>query len=328
MGRRTSGQTVGLQTIGNVQASAATLTTTQTNQNLSLDPNGTGAVDVFASVTVNGDMSIANQGDLRLLEASGNGTNFIALQAAANMAANYTITWPAAVSTTNGFVLTSDTSGNLSWASAGGNIPVTDSGSTATVHYPFFGTNAGALPSSLTPLARSNLSFVPSTGNLSATTFTGALAGNATTATTASTADALNTGNAYQIRSLGVGIAATGTTGEIRATNQITSFASSDAKFKENIIDIPDALDTVLAIGGKLFDWTDEYISARGGEDGYFVQKSDFGVIAQDVQKVFPKAVRTREDGSLAVDYEKLTALAFAAIVDLKRQIDLLKGIK
>jgi hypothetical protein len=161
---------------------------------------------------------------------------------------------------------------------------------------------------------------------LSATTFTGALAGNATTATTADTANALNTGNAYQIRSLGVGIAATGTTGEIRATNQITSFASSDAKFKENITNIPDALDIVLAIGGKLFDWTDEYISARGGEDGYFVQKSDFGVIAQDVQKVFPRAVRTREDGSLAVDYEKLNALAFAAIADLKRQIDILKN--
>ena len=171
MGRRTSGQTVGLQTIGNVQASAATLTTTQTNQNLSLDPNGTGAVDVFASVTVNGDMSIANQGDLRLLEASGNGTNYIALQAAANMAANYTITWPAAVSATTGFVLTSDTSGNLSWASAGGNIPVTDSGSSGTVHYPFFGTSGGSIPTTLSPLVRSNLSFLPSTGELTATAF-------------------------------------------------------------------------------------------------------------------------------------------------------------
>ena len=35
---------------------------------------------------------------------------------------------------------------------------------------------------------------------------------------------------------------------------------------------------------------------------------------AQDVQEVFPLAVRTREDGSLAVDYEKLCILSFAAI--------------
>jgi len=81
--------------------------------------------------------------------------------------------------------------------------------------------------------------------------------------------------------------------------------------------DIPDALATVNAIGGKLFDWKDDYIESKGGADGYFVQKADFGVVAQDVQKVFPIAVRTREDGSLAVDYEKLGALAFAAVGEL-----------
>jgi hypothetical protein len=50
MGRRTSGQQVGLQSIGNVQANANTLTTTQTNQNLTIDPNGTGTVEVQSSV--------------------------------------------------------------------------------------------------------------------------------------------------------------------------------------------------------------------------------------------------------------------------------------
>jgi hypothetical protein len=56
------------------------------------------------------------------------------------------------------------------------------------------------------------------------------------------------------------------------------------------------------------------------------VSKSDFGVIAQDVQTVFPQAVRTRDDGSLAVDYEKLSALAFAAIVELKSRVEKLEG--
>jgi hypothetical protein len=145
-----------------------------------LDPNGTGTVEVTASVNITGDVTIANQSDLRLLEATANGTNYIAQQAAANMAANYTITWPAAVSSTAGFVLTSDASGNLSWASAGGNIPVTDSGSTATVHYPFFGTAAGALPTTLSPLARANLSFVPSTGDLNVPIVSGASTNSAT----------------------------------------------------------------------------------------------------------------------------------------------------
>jgi hypothetical protein len=141
----------------------------------------------------------------------------------------------------------------------------------------------------------------------------------------AGTANALNTGNSYQIASLGVNTAAPGG-GAIRATGDITGFYSSDEKFKENIQPITNAVDAVVAINGKTFDWTDEYINTHGGEDGYFVQKSDFGVIAQDVQKVFPLAVRTREDGSLAVDYAKLSALAFAAIADLQKQINELKG--
>ena len=163
MGRRTSGQTVGLEKIGNVQANQSTLTTTQLNTDLTLDPNGTGGV------VVNGDITILNQGDLRLREASGNGSEYIAMQASSSMATSYTLTWPATVSGSNGYVLSSDTSGNLSWASAGGNIPVGDPGSTATVHYPLFGTNGGSIPSTLDPKARSNLSFVPSTGELTST---------------------------------------------------------------------------------------------------------------------------------------------------------------
>jgi hypothetical protein len=125
-----------------------------------------------------------------------------------------------------------------------------------------------------------------------------------------------------QVTSLGVGTAASGTTGEIRANNNITAYYSSDRKFKENIQSIENALSKVCSIGGKTFDWTDNYISSHGGEDGYFIRKSDFGVIAQDVQSVFPVAVRERGDGSLAVDYEKLSSLAFAAIVELKNEID------
>jgi hypothetical protein len=123
-----------------------------------------------------------------------------------------------------------------------------------------------------------------------------------------------------------VGTTADPGAGAIYATGNITAYYSSDIKFKENVRDIPDALATVNAIGGKLFDWKDDYIESKGGADGYFVQKADFGVVAQDVQKVFPIAVRTREDGSLAVDYEKLGALAFAALVELTKRVEALEA--
>lgn len=129
-----------------------------------------------------------------------------------------------------------------------------------------------------------------------------------------------------QATSLGVGTVASGTPGEIRATNNVTAYYSSDASLKENIQDIPNALDIVTAIGSKTFDWTDAYINKAGGEDGYFVRKSDFGVVAQDVQKVFPTAVRTRNDGTLAVDYDKLAILSFGAVKELLKRIEALEA--
>ena len=124
-----------------------------------------------------------------------------------------------------------------------------------------------------------------------------------------------------------MGTAASGTAGEIRATNNVTAYYSSDIKFKENVRDIPNAAATAAAIGGKLFDWKDSYIAEHGGEDGYFIQKNDFGVIAQDVLARFPVAVRTRPDGSLAVDYEKLSALALAAIAEQETRIAKLEAL-
>jgi hypothetical protein len=213
------------------------------------------------------------------------------------------------------------------------NVGIVDDTTTATTVYPVWANSTSgnqALETSST-----KLSFVPSTGVLTATSFAGAgtgLTGTASslsiggTATTATTANATNTSNNFQMNSLGVGTAGSGTAGEIRATNNVTAYFSSDKQFKENIRDIENALDKVKAIGGKEFDWTDTYLAEKGGADGYFVQKQDFGVIAQDVQSVFPKAVRTRDDGSLAVDYSKLVSLAFAAIVELKAEIEQLKA--
>jgi len=149
---------------------------------------------------------------------------------------------------------------------------------------------------------------------------------NANSAANARTSLELGTSNNVQFGSFGVGTAASGTTGEIRATNNVTAFYTSDRKFKTNIQSIPNALEKVAAIGGKTFDWTEDYINDHGGEDGYFLQKNDFGVIAQDVQSVFPIAVRAKPDGTLAVDYEKLCALAFAAIIELKAEVNALKG--
>ena len=122
--------------------------------------------------------------------------------------------------------------------------------------------------------------------------------------------------------SLGVGTAASGTTGEIRATNDVTAFYSSDVALKENIINIPNPLEAIKKLNGVLFDWKKSYMDQRGGEDGYFVRKKDVGVIAQEVEKVLPEAVAQRADGIKAVKYDRLTCLLIEAVKVLSDKVE------
>jgi hypothetical protein len=163
------------------------------------------------------------------------------------------------------------------------------------------------------------------TGTASNVTGTVAIANGGTGSTTASaaaTALGLGTGSNVQFNSLGVGTAGSATAGEIRATNNVTAFFASDKKLKTNVKPIEHALEKVCQIGGNTFDWTDEYIERMGGEDGYFIRKHDFGVIAQTVETHFPLATRKRNDGIKVVDYEKLCALAFQAIKELTDRLN------
>jgi hypothetical protein len=101
----------------------------------------------------------------------------------------------------------------------------------------------------------------------------------------AGSANALNTGNNYQVNSIGVGTAASGTAGEIRATNNVTAYYS-DERLKENIKPISSALSKLLTLRGVTFN------SNKIAEQyGYTDKKEQVGVIAQDVEKVLPQVV-------------------------------------
>ena len=81
---------------------------------------------------------------------------------------------------------------------------------------------------------------------------------------------------------LSLGTTADPGAGAIYATGNITAYYSSDIKFKENVRDIPDALGIIKGIGGKLFDWKDEYIAERGGEDHVGRRRVEGGGVGQE----------------------------------------------
>ena len=107
----------------------------------------------------------------------------------------------------------------------------------------------------------------------------------------------------------------------INAVGNVTAYGSSDRRLKENIARIPDALQKVAALNGVYFDWTEDYLRAAGGEDGYFVRRHDVGVIAQEVQAVFPEIVAQRPDGTLAVKYDHLVPVLLEAIKELEARL-------
>jgi len=120
-----------------------------------------------------------------------------------------------------------------------------------------------------------------------------------------------------QINSLGVGTAAPTTAGLIRATNDVVAFYSSDERLKDNITPIENALEKVCKLGGYEFDWNSK-------QDVY--EGHDIGVIAQEVEAVFPELVTDRDNGFKAVKYEKLVPALIEAIKELKAEVESLKS--
>ena len=109
------------------------------------------------------------------------------------------------------------------------------------------------------------------------------------------------------------------TTFTLSADGDIIAYASSDERLKDNVKNISDPISKVKDLNGVEFDWNNKAYDHLSGHD--------IGVLAQDVKNVIPEAVQTREDGMLAVRYEKIIPLLIESIKDQQAQIDQLKEL-
>ena len=124
---------------------------------------------------------------------------------------------------------------------------------------------------------------------------------------------------------VGNGIGGTnGTDGLIRAENDVIAYSTSDKRLKTNILNIPNALEKVSMLNGVTFKWLEfeanktQAIHANEGED--------VGVIAQEVEAVFPELVETRANGYKAVKYDKLVAVLIEAVKELNEKVKILEN--
>ena len=125
-----------------------------------------------------------------------------------------------------------------------------------------------------------------------------------------------------QLNSLGVGTGASGTAGEIRATNNITAYYS-DGRLKDVLGEIDNALSKVKEMRGVYYKENETAKSL-----GYNNDKRQVGVIAQEVQKVLPEVVTEApiDDKYITVWYDKLIPLLIEAIKELSAKVDKLEG--
>jgi hypothetical protein len=96
---------------------------------------------------------------------------------------------------------------------------------------------------------------------------------------------------------------------------------TSDRRFKQNIRPLAGALASVLALRGVRYEW-----NALGIRHGGTAGAGQVGLIAQEVEKLYPELVATGADGYKAVNYAQLAPVLIEALKEQQAQIAALKA--
>ncbi len=123
--------------------------------------------------------------------------------------------------------------------------------------------------------------------------------------------------NAFNVSSngrVGIGCTSPQTPLDVNGTTRTTALVETSARrYKENIVSLQDQLDNLKKLEPVEFEWKE-------------TKKKDIGLIAEDVEKIYPQLVEHDDNGDLmGVKYSKITSLLIKAIQEQQDQIDELK---
>jgi len=117
--------------------------------------------------------------------------------------------------------------------------------------------------------------------------------------------------------------------GVFNTANATAWSQTSDRRIKKNIVNNNEGLDKIDQIQVRDFEYRtkDEVTDFENVETAY-VDKSgvQIGVIAQEVEAIFPEMVTTQSTGVKTFNPDKLTFYLINAIKELKAEIELLKN--
>jgi hypothetical protein len=129
-------------------------------------------------------------------------------------------------------------------------------------------------------------------------------------------------GGTYNVFARKTSIGTTGTPGSYTlyvVGNAFTTgtWGSSDIRWKKNLQPVINVVPDLLRLNTYRYNWrSDEF------PDMHFDAATHIGLIAQEVEKVFPELVNTDDKGFKAVSYEKLSALLLQGMKEQQQQID------
>ena len=99
-----------------------------------------------------------------------------------------------------------------------------------------------------------------------------------------------------------------------------SSSACSDLRYKTNFSPIVSALSKVNQLNGLYYYWNQEQYPNKE-----FSNEKQIGVIAQEVEVLFPEMVFTDSEGYKSVDYSRLTPVLIEAVKELSNKNDILE---
>lgn len=104
---------------------------------------------------------------------------------------------------------------------------------------------------------------------------------------------------------------------DVNGTVHCTDLSTiSDAKYKKDVTPIKDALNTVLKLDGKTYNW-----KRNEFKDINFNDKLQYGLIAQEVEKIIPSLAYKTEGGEYSINYIGLIPVLIEAIKQQQEQI-------
>jgi hypothetical protein len=315
--------------------------------------NSSQALEYYSTATDNGTIISGTLGNYKgagfIYSGSTSGTTTVVATATAGTT---TLTLPAATDTLVGLATTDTLTnktltlpvianikmGYATTATAAGTTTLTASSAyrqfftgttTQTVQLPVTSTLTLGMAYEIENNSTGNVTVNSSGGNAVITVLPGTVAHVVcigTTLTTAADWDAdfiawTNTAS-VQLGSLGIGTAASGTSGEIRATNAVTSYYSDD-RLKTRTGNIENALEKVLSLDGFHYHANETAVAL-----GYDASKQEVGLSAQQVQAVLPEVIAPApiDPQYMTMHYERLVPLLVEAIKEQQKQIEELKA--